>query len=333
MIYILKSSYLKALYNHLLVSVYMGLILLCIGYNSLKASSVITYNIVNVPVTKLDFIFIETSGTINDSFVKEINFIHTEIQKYSVTSTNNVIMFLDDNPPDYRTTTNILVREKEIDKAFLEQKYGTPYLRSQRRVLVGTFVFSNPSIEYGGKLKVYRLENLKVQAFQSVVLEENDELKLYNINDRVYDRTIMLDYMGRSKNEANNSYLGMIEMFDNYNNVYTFMALPGIKTDFIARYNLSSLLIKDPEFVVPPAEELELSRDYSNRLVEPLLGKSYSLDQPTNPPEAALSKGRDNNLSDQSFNNTSSMLNQNTEQMANQISTQPAQTSDQSQLP
>ena len=222
--------------------------------------SVVTTNIVampnktlamaTVPISKFNFVFIESQGTIESTFESELKSVTQYVLKFGIVNPIPVVMFIDFYSPaslkNQRTFKKSIPGKKEdskedfINRKLLVDHYGLAYLNTVRKVLVGVLVFPDAAIRFSGDVKVYSIENVKAKAFQSIMFTE-DKPNEYFIENRVYDRTSMLRYM-RNNTEK---YIGMIEMQDSKNNIITFMALPGNQRDFLNKLKISGIKPKE----------------------------------------------------------------------------------------
>jgi hypothetical protein len=230
--------------SYLFAVFFLGLI--SVTSNNVIAMPNKTLPMATVPISKFNFVFIETQGTIQDTFENELKSITQYVLKFGALNPIPVVMFLDFYSPkninNQSTFKKEIPGEKKnsqddfINRKLLVDHYGLAYLNDVRKVLVGVLVFPDSSISFSGDVKVYEIANVKAKAFQSIMFTENQPNEYY-IDNRIYDRTSMLRYM--RNNTA--KYIGMIEMLDTQNNIITFMALPGNQKEFLYKLKISGI--------------------------------------------------------------------------------------------
>ncbi len=224
--------------------------LISIVSNNVIAMPNKTLPMATVPISKFNFVFIETQGTIQDTFETEVKSITQYVLKFGAVNPIPVVMFIDFYSPssikNQSTFKKDIKGDKQntkddfINKKMLIDHYGLDYLNTVRKVLVGVLVFPDSTISFSGDVKAYQIANVKAQAFQSIMFTENQPNE-YSIENRTYDRTSMLRYM-RNNTEK---YIGMIEMIDTKNNIITFMALPGNQKEFLYKLKISGITPKE----------------------------------------------------------------------------------------
>lgn len=218
---------------------FLSLILTFLLTVSLHAVALETLGIRRVPITNMNFVFMESQGSLYDNFEKEKSVLAQYALKFGLTTYKSAIMFLDSYGPDIDDIKLNNGKPVPVTQEYLEKTYGIPFLETKRKVLVGVLVFPSQTIAVSDEFQVYKLQNVKPPMFQSLVVYGKNANNLdepeYTKEDRVFDRTSMLRYMDET---GQDNYIGMLEMEDSQNNTLTFMAIEGSKKDFISNYNI-----------------------------------------------------------------------------------------------
>jgi hypothetical protein len=215
-----------------------------------------TRNMLNIPMSKMKFVFYETQGTIEHIFVDEEKAANDFVIQYGLVSERDVTLFLDiqfannDDNKDYSNSQkevevfdstgdqgNVLLPRFNITEEFLVKHFGNQVLKTNRKTLVGTIIFPNIVVAGADNLRVAELPESKNRGFQAV-LPSNINDEPYSNYDRVYDRVSMLKYMYLNKNK---SYIGLMEIYDRRNGAITFLAIEGDRAAFMQQYNISEL--------------------------------------------------------------------------------------------
>jgi hypothetical protein len=216
--------------------------------------SIVTYSPVEVPITTQSFIFVEAFGSIGDNFDDIFADLDAFLTRSGAISSRRAILYLDYGvdrihsgkfksamPPSDRSMLD-----------YLKDIYGESTLKTHRRVLVGYLVPPQYYISPDDHFKKYVFSNLKALAFQS--MDSNirtplsvltappgstttvNENNAYSQVDRLYDKLNMMNFLALHVESSKN--IGMMEMYDERLDVYTFMAIPGDQAAFLTELGI-----------------------------------------------------------------------------------------------
>ncbi|MCL2567131.1 MAG: hypothetical protein FWE18_03420 [Alphaproteobacteria bacterium] len=243
----------KKLLNKISIIFTAAAVLLACNTAYAAPSSIVTYSPIEVPITTQSFVFKESFGSIEDDFTDVFAEVEAFLNQNGAIATKRAILYLDYgvdrvNPGKFKSA------QPPSDRSpieYLNDIYGESTLKTYRRVLVGYLVPPQFYISPSGDFKEYTLSSIKVLAFQA--MDKNvktplsvltappgtiptDNENTYSQSDRLYDKLNMMNYLALHVEYSSN--IGMMEMYDERLDVYTFMAIPGNQTAFLTGLGL-----------------------------------------------------------------------------------------------
>jgi hypothetical protein len=214
---------------------------LCFIYNINASQNNKVSNYFTIDIVNLNFIYLTTTGTIQDSFEDEIKTIVDFANGYSLDTSRIVVVFVDNIAPlsnPKQEKYNILNSDNKnlvIDEEFLIKEYGIAYLQSKRKVLVGVLVFPFVNLQETDEIKFLNFTNMKASGFSVAIPKETDQVKLnpYDKNMRSYNRTVALKKLAQQKDQNNFS---VFEITDIESGGVSYLNFPINKNDILQLY-------------------------------------------------------------------------------------------------
>ncbi len=192
-----------------------------------------------VKISALQYVFVETQGSLEDTFQREIDIVSSYVLRYGIPDRKVGILFLDLDTPEDGGRYKLQTQDKnpsKIDKKFLYEQYGESFFGTTRKVLVGVLIMPNETILSADNIKVYNVKPTKARVRQTyfIGLSKN----VYTMEKRSLDRGTMIDYMGSNSKDKYPS-LGMMELYDSQTDSYIFIDFPGDKVAFMKEQDIS----------------------------------------------------------------------------------------------
>lgn len=204
---------------------------------SAQTDKIMTYAMVNVPITDMLFVYTEGYGSISTAYDYED--IIDYVLSFGYKPERMAVMFL--SSVRSQTVTNEELPQN-LTMEYLENRYGKALLNSKGKVLVGVLVPPQVNVVADKKFKVLSLQDITVKAFQSLPKDSSpkpanqtslpnqntNQESVYSMPHRIFDRLVMMNFLGLDNNST--KYSAMLEMYDTKQDVYTFMAIPSTVT-------------------------------------------------------------------------------------------------------
>jgi len=222
---------------------------------------IISRQAVVVPISYMNFVFIESYGSLESEFLEDLSLVSGEVLRYGIQDSKKVILFIDvQGQRSERFELDKAERNPEvITKEFLYKVYPKEVYKTQRRALVGVLTFPHLAFKGTDKVKLYRFKDIKVYVKQTD-FNKPSEL-VYTKERRMLDRAYMISYMNSDSKKFPKS-IGMMEMYDTLNDTYSLMDIPGDQKEFLESMGIEQKIL-DPNnrFV-----EAELKKEEKEKL-------------------------------------------------------------------
>lgn len=219
------------------IAVFLFFFLNTTVYLSAQTDKIMTYAMVDVPITNMLFVYTEGYGSISTAYDYEE--VIDYVLSFGYKPERMAVMFLS-NVRSQNTIAEELPQNLTME--YLEKRYGKSLLNSKGRVLIGVLVPPQVNVVAEKKIKVLNLQNITVKAFQSLPKDSttkpanqnslpnqnSNQDSVYSMPHRIFDRLVMMNFLALDNNST--KYSAMLEMYDTKQEVYTFMAIPSVVT-------------------------------------------------------------------------------------------------------
>ncbi|UQY80915.1 hypothetical protein HAV_01129 [Candidatus Hepatincola sp. Av] len=204
---------------------------------SAQTDKIMTYAMVNVPITDMLFVYTEGYGSISTAYDYED--VVDYVLSFGYKPERMAVMFLSSVRSQNVTTKEL---PQNLTMEYLETRYGKALLNSKGKVLIGVLVPPQVNVVEDKNIKVLSLHDITVKAFQSLPKDSspksanqtslpnqnNEQESVYSMPHRIFDRLVMMNFLALDNNVT--KYSAMLEMYDTKQDVYTFMAIPSAVT-------------------------------------------------------------------------------------------------------
>ena len=222
-------------------------LLMILFYSALSFAGIETENVRSVKFNKMYFVYKKFSGSLSYNFKKELGELEAEFSSLGFDLTRPSIMFVGIKPYNYKkydffvnNTSNVKNDEnsnavgdsakkyylKNIDPVY----YSTPvvayvgFLVGGGDINESTLTSSGYNFfELSGNYKLFQIDsllykkNLENASINGSI--SNKDVNLDVSDMQIRDRVHMLNAMGKIKKD----YIGMLEVYDSENNIYSFI--------------------------------------------------------------------------------------------------------------
>lgn len=216
----------------------------------------ISRHAVFVPIVAMNFVFVESYGSLESDFTDDLNLVSGEVLRYGIQDTKKAVLFLDiQGQGSNRFDLDKAERNPDvITREFLYKIYPQEMYKTQRKVLVGVLTFPHLAFKGSDIVKLYRFKDIKVYIKQTDFYKASEQI--YTKERKMLDRAYMISYMNSPSKKFEQS-IGMMEIYDSANDTYSLIDIPGNKAEFLESLGIKEAILDPNNKYIIAQNELE----------------------------------------------------------------------------